>query len=291
MLRVGPFNRYFVILERVSSKGGVVRLELLAESARGRAEPIAFLFLHGICTSAAIWRPYLLPALAGAGYDCFALSFRGHGRSEGQERLAFTTLGDYVEDLERTLARLDRPVVAVGFSLGGAVLQAYLRRGHRLAGAVLMGSVPPYGLVSASLQLFFRDAFAWRSLMAANQLGLRHGDHESVRRVLFSNRIAPEAYAAFLAESQEESPLIGLQLQGWPPFAPLPWQLAGLPPMLVLGGGEDRLVPPAELRATATYYGADCRLLPGMPHMMMLEPDWRRAADAILEWAGASVSA
>ncbi len=290
MLRNRP-NHTCCRLAAPSSKGGALRLELLAESTGGRAEPLAFLLLHGICTSAAIWRPHFLPAVAAAGYDCYALSFRGHGRSDGQDRLAVTTLGDYVEDLASTLAQLDRPVVVVGFSLGGAVLQAYLRRSNGLAGAVLMGSVPPYGLAGASLQLFMRDGSAWQSLFAATQLGLRHADPESVRRLLFSERVTAEAYAAFLAESQEESPLIGLQLQGWPPFAPLPWQRPALPPILVLGGGEDRLVSPLEARATAAYYGADCRILEGMPHMMMLEPDWSRAVDSLLDWAGARVRA
>lgn len=102
-----------------------------------------------------------------AGYEAHALSFRGHGRSEGRARLAFTGLGDYVEDLETTLKRLaPRPLVVVGYSLGGAVLQAALRH---LAGAVLLASVPPYGLAGAGLRLLFRDAAAWSQLMAATQ--------------------------------------------------------------------------------------------------------------------------
>lgn len=261
-----------------------MELELVAEPARGGRRRPALLFLHGICSNAAIWRPFFLPAFAAAGYDSYALSLRGHGRSAGRERLGVTTLSDYVEDLRATLARLARPTVVVGFSLGGAVLQASLPRAPNLAGAVLLAAVPPYGLASAGLRLLFRDAWAWQSLVTANQWGLRHADAESIARTIFTERVSPQVHADFLAGADEESPLVGLQLQGWPPFAPLPWQLADLPPLLVMGGGADRLVPPEEVRATAAYYGQEALVLPELPHMLMLEPEWRQPVAALLDW-------
>ncbi len=267
-----------------------MQLEVIEARASGSRQPFALLFLHGICTSATLWQHSFLPASATAGFDSYALSFRGHGRSEGRERLSYTTLSDYVADLEQTVQRLARPLVVVGFSLGGAVLQAYLRRKNDLAGAVLLCSVPPHGLALASMRLFFSDALAWSSLLAANQLGLRHSDPQSLRRALFSERVDPEIYAEFLSLAEEESPLIGMQLQGWPPFAPSPFRFDALPPILVMGGGDDRLMPPDEVRATASYYRTKAKILPGMPHMMMLEPDWQRAHAELLGWLRQAVS-
>ncbi|MEQ8651224.1 MAG: alpha/beta fold hydrolase [Kiloniellales bacterium] len=268
-----------------------MQLELIEARASGPSQPVALLFLHGICTSASLWQRFFLPASAAAGFDSLALSFRGHGRSEGRERLAYTTLSDYVADLEQTIERLARPLVVVGFSLGGAVLQAYLRRRSDLAGAVLLCSVPPHGLALAGLRLFFSDALAWSSLLAANQFGLRHSDPAALRRTLFSERIDPAVYAEFLTLAEEESPLIGMQLQGWPPFAPSPFRSDALPPMLVMGGGADRLVPPDEVRATARYYRTQATILPGMPHMLMLERNWQRAHDGLLAWLRQNVAA
>lgn len=266
-----------------------MQLEVIEARASGPRTPLAVLFLHGICTSASLWQGNFLQATAAAGYDSYALSFRGHGGSAGRERLAFTTVSDYVADLEQTVDRLARPLVVVGFSLGGAVLQSYLRRRNDLAGAILLASVPPHGLALAGLRLFFRDWAAWSSLVAANQLGLRHADPGSLRRTLFSQRVDPAVYAEFLTLAEEESPLVGMQLQGWPPFAPSPFRFDALPPMLVVGGAEDRLMPPDEVRATASYYRTKAKILPAMPHMLMLEPDWRLVHVELMGWLRESV--
>lgn len=268
-----------------------MKLEVIEAQARGAKSDVALLFLHGICSSAALWQHTFLPASAMVGFDSFALSFRGHGGSEGRDRLPYTTLGDYVEDLERTVDRLNRPLIVVGFSLGGAVLQAYLRERQHLVGAVLLCSVPPQGLASAGMKLFFRDWEAWSNLMAANQLGSRHADAGSLRRALFTEALEPEAYQAFLDQVEDEAPLVGWQLQGWPPFAPPRNQVQGLPPMLAIGGGRDRLVPPEEVRETAAYYDCAVRVVPGMPHMLMLEPDWQRAFAELLSWMRLTVAA
>ncbi len=267
-----------------------MNLEVIGAAAEGRKRPVALLFLHGICTSASLWQGNFLEASAAAGYDSFALSFRGHGESEGRERLGYTTLSDYVADLEQTVERLNRPLVVVGFSLGGAVLQAYLRRRRDLTGAVLLCSAPPHGLAAAGLRLMLRDVGAWSSLFAASQCSLKHANPASLRRALFREPLDPEVYQRFLAMSDEESPLIGMQLQGWPPFAPSRLSLDSLPPILVMGGAEDRLLPPEEVRATGSYYRSKARLLPGLPHMVMLDPDWRRAHQELLSWLGETVT-
>ncbi len=50
-------------------------------------------------------------------------------------------------------------------------------------------------------------------------------------------------------------------------------------------------MPPDEFRATARYYGCEARILPGMPYMMMLEPDWRQAHEDLLSWLRIVVAA
>jgi hypothetical protein len=36
--------------------------------------------------------------------------------------------------------------------------------------------------------------------------------------------------------------------------------------------------------ATARAYGVSAEIFPGMAHAMMLEPDWRKVADRMLDW-------
>jgi pimeloyl-ACP methyl ester carboxylesterase len=55
-------------------------------------------------------------------------------------------------------------------------------------------------------------------------------------------------------------------------------------PTLVVAAGADKLFPPARVQETARRYGSRALVLPGLPHMLMLDDGWQSAADAIVDW-------
>ena len=54
--------------------------------------------------------------------------------------------------------------------------------------------------------------------------------------------------------------------------------------MFVLGAEGDRICRPADVRATARHHGVEAMFVPGLAHMLMLEPEWEGAAKAIATW-------
>jgi non-heme chloroperoxidase len=58
------------------------------------------------------------------------------------------------------------------------------------------------------------------------------------------------------------------------------------PPKLVLGGDQDRLVPPSLVDMTAHTYGLSAEFFPDLGHGLMLERDWWRVAGRIAAWLG-----
>ena len=54
--------------------------------------------------------------------------------------------------------------------------------------------------------------------------------------------------------------------------------------LMVLGTEGDRICTPQDARATARHHGVEAVVLPGMAHMLMLEPEWEGAARAIADW-------
>ena len=54
--------------------------------------------------------------------------------------------------------------------------------------------------------------------------------------------------------------------------------------MFVLGAEGDRICTPKDVRATARHHNVEATILPGLAHLLMLEPDWQQAAKALEAW-------
>lgn len=86
--------------------------------------------IHGLFRAAWCWEEALLPALAAAGHDTYALSLRGQGGSDIGGDVAATAeaaggvpLAVNVADIAAFVGQLGSPAVLVGHSLGGMFVQ------------------------------------------------------------------------------------------------------------------------------------------------------------------------
>lgn len=238
------------------------------------------LFIHGSFSDARVWEPTFLPYFARHGFECHAVSLRGHGNSEGREELRATRLADYVDDVTAAVSRLPRSPILIGHSMGGMVAQKYAQRHpNRLAGMVLMGSVPPHGLACSNMFMALRHPLSFCQTIALTMLGPRGGSLETMRRLLFSADM-PEAKLLEIASFvQAESVAVAFDMLR-PPIhhSDLPF------PTLVVGAQNDVFVAPAVAKATARYYRADFCIIPELAHAMMLDTRWQDAADVVLGW-------
>lgn len=263
-----------------------MELELITRRpARRRAGSPRLLLVHGICVGAWVWEEHFMPWFADAGIEVYAVSLRGHGESEGRAHLNDWRLADYTDDLHRTVARLqaldDTPLVVAGHSLGGAVVQDWVRGGGRAAGVALLAAVPPWGLAYSAWQMLLAAPDLFQQMARLSFTDAQALDPDVMRRHLFSADLPDADYARFAARVRGESRHVGIELQGWRPFAPLPWQM---PPLFVLGGQDDRFIRPDAVRGSATYYGVQPVLVPQLAHTAMLDPRWEDAARPLLDW-------
>jgi non-heme chloroperoxidase len=114
----------------------------------GHGQPVVF--SHGWPLSSDAWGSQMF-FLASNGFRCIAHDRRGHGRSsqpwDGNE------MDTYADDLAQLFEKLDlRNAIMVGHSTGGGEVARYLGRhgSERVAGAVLVGAVPPIMLKTAA---------------------------------------------------------------------------------------------------------------------------------------------
>ena len=83
-------------------------LEVIARECAGESDRPPLLFVHGAGHGAWCWAEHFLDFFAEHGFDSYALSLRDHGESGGRERLRWTSIADYVSDVEQVAAGLPR---------------------------------------------------------------------------------------------------------------------------------------------------------------------------------------
>lgn len=253
-------------------------LEIIEDGPPGGGKGRPLLFVHGAFAGAWCWSKHFLPYFAAQGYRACALSLSGHGGSPGRERLDWLSIADYVRDLEQAVAAVGGNPVLIGHSMGGFVVQKYLERASA-PGVVLMASVPPQGLLSASIALAFSNPGLFADLNSMLHRG--RASFATLQHALFASAIAPDELQAYYRLMQPES-----QRAMWDmTFFDLPrLTRERCPPMLVLGAESDLLVPPSQAEQAARAYGTQAEIFPAMGHVMMLEARWQKVAERIIDW-------
>lgn len=231
----------------------------------------ALLLLHGTGAATHSWRE-LGPALA-QHFTVVAPDLPGHGWTEAPASRRFSLPG-MARSLQSLLWAMEvRPAMAAGHSAGAAVAVRMALDGtidpRALVGlnaAMLpLGGIPgemfsPLAKVLAGLPLL-PNLFAWRAR-----------DRRVVEKLLVAtgSRIGSDGaaqYARLLREPRHAAAALGMMAH-WD-LKPL---LAELPrlhiPLLLIVGGNDRTVPPAQSASVRDIVpGATLETLPGLGHL------------------------
>lgn len=259
-----------------------MNLELIERTPKaGQPRQTPLLFIHGVFSCARIWEPFFLPFFAEHGYPAYALSLRGHGESEGRQRYPLWRLQHYVDDVLQTVARIGSPPVLIGTSMGGVLVQHYLRR-YPTAAAVLMASGPPHGMLPSAWSMVLSNPILVRDMTMMTMLGPDAATEATARRALFRPDTPDEYIQRYLPRPQPESSMVMLDAMvlDLPPTLKPKVDV----PVLVLGAERDAFITNEAVRLTGKTFGVEAEIFPGMPHAMMLDPEWEKVAQRMLDW-------
>lgn len=258
-----------------------MQLEIITQQPATNRGLTPLLFVHGACHGAWCWENFL-PFFAERGYEAHALSLRGHGLSEGRERILSIPTSEYVEDVAAAVNRMFALPVLIGHSLGGYVVQKYLETRVARA-AVLLASVPASGSINMLLRLTIRHPWRMLKFHATRSAYSLVQTPTLAREALFSPSLPPETLDRHFMRLQEESYSAGLDTALF--NLPVPDKIRALAlPMLVLGAADDTLFTPREIKATAQAYNTQAEIFPDMAHDMMLDTGWQKVAERIVAW-------
>jgi pimeloyl-ACP methyl ester carboxylesterase len=259
-------------------RGRQPRLEVLTagDADAGRAPLI---FIHGGFAGAWCWDIYFLDWFAARGWECHALSLRGHGNSEGRDLIHQFGIDDYVADVASVAHGLDEPPILIGHSMGGYVVQRYLERLPAKA-AILMAPVPATGLAGAGFAMAFSNPALFWDVGLAHEFGRRAPNPAMLFEAVFGHR-PDEGFSRYGSRFTDESHLAWAEMCS-PGFL----DTTKIPdlPIWVIGGDADRLIPPAFIRSAARILGTKADMLPGLGHALMLEPGWEDVATRMERW-------
>lgn len=255
-----------------------MKLEIISREPVVQKWPAPLLFIHGSCHAAWCWNEYFLPYFAENGFSAHALSLRGHGASDGAEKLKWASISDYVADAFQTAQGFAEPPVVIGHSLGGLVVQKYLEK-HPAPAGILLASSPSEGMLWSGMKVHMKNPWLFTKVFFRQDFSLLYNTPAGAGKFLFSADADKERVALYSSRLGKESFRGAMEMTY---NLPKPQKIKT--PLLVLGAENDAIVPPEKVEKTAKAYNADHKIFPDMAHDMMLERGWQKVADFMIDW-------
>ncbi len=256
-----------------------MKLEIISKYPALNQQSTPLLFIHGMLHGAWCWDQYFLDYFAQHGYASHAVNLRGHGNSEGRNKLRWTRIADFVEDVADTVRQLPSPPILIGHSMGGFIIQRYLED-HVAPGAVLLSSPGPAGLLGTALRIALRRPLAFAKVNLTLSLLPLVATPQLAREAFFSEDLPGEQLLVYWKQMEDESYRVLLDMVA----LDLPKPKEVKTPLLVLGVGRDNMLTPSEIQATARACNTRAEIIPDVAHNSMLDPRWQSVAERILAW-------
>lgn len=256
-----------------------MRLEIISRYPADEQRPTPLLFIHGTLHTAACWDVHFLDYFAQHGFASHAVNLRGHGNSEGREKLRWTRIADYAEDVANAVQQLPSPPILIGHSMGGFIIQKYLED-HDAPAAVLLSSASPAGLLPTAIRTARRRPLVFAKVNLTLSLLPFIATPQLVGEAFFSKDLPDEQLLEYWKQTQDDSYMAFLDMVA----LDLPKPEKVKTPILVLGAARDNMIGPREIEATARAYNTQANIIPDVAHNSMLETRWQSVAERILVW-------
>lgn len=248
-------------------------------------------FVHGVSHGAWCWE-YFVDYFTKIGYACFAINLRGHGDNKENKK---GSLKKYVVDVSRSIMRCkeycekneiqySKPSL-IGHSMGGGIVEIYMNEhSDQIENAILFAPATAQGM---GLDVFKTTISKTGWYTAPTILGKKTNKYllnsnffvaKDKDTKNFVPRITDKKELAFYDEhlcSENIFPMLGLMY--------FKLKKPNIP-VFVIGSNKDAYFPTDSLNITADFYDTKPMILRGLCHDMMLDPEWEKAAESVLEF-------
>lgn len=257
-----------------------MKLEILSKKSQLKKTKGSLLFVHGASHGAWCWEKYL-QYFSKNGFDCYALSLRGHGKSAGFENLNSYGLNDYVNDILATIKKLSIKPILIGHSIGGVLTQKIIKNHpDKIKAAVILSPVPlkKMGLFwvvklllrdfiggKTAISIFLGKKVTMKQLKNASFINNRISDKDLTRYAPLFKAESKKALKEMLEprSSKRQKPKL---------------------PVCLIGSKADKLFPCSDQTELGKAYDKQTILLTNVCHDIMLDIEWEKGAREILKF-------
>ena len=255
----------------------------------------SILFIHGAWVTSLCWEQFAA-YFESRGFRTVAPSWPGKEATIEEQRqspsatLQGLGIREIVDHYDAIIRHMPTPPILIGHSFGGLFVQLLLDRGLGSAG-VAIDSAPPRGVFA-----FYPTAFrslgrvlttwkGWNRILRMPFSDFRYAFLNTVpeqeQRTIYDRQVVPETgrifFQAALSILSPRSP------------ARVNFRKHGRPPLLLVGGGSDHIVPPQINRSNFRKYGNDLPIVAykefaGRGHWIIGQERWEEVARFIREW-------
>jgi pimeloyl-ACP methyl ester carboxylesterase len=260
--------------------------------------PDTIVLIHGLWMTPRSWEDWIA-RYKSRGYTVLAPAWPGleaevEALNADMSPIADLEMTSIVDHYERIIRELAAPPIVMGHSFGGTFTQLLLDRGLGAAGVGIAPSAVK-GIRDLPLSTLRSTSPILRNpLNRHNAIGLSPKEFHYA----FANTLSREESDAIHARYHvpgssrvlREGAFANLQRH---PATEVAFERPERAPLLLIGFGEDHIIPPKVVRHNAEKYKSghvEFAEFAGRPHFPGA-PGWEEVADHALEWANANVAA
>lgn len=222
------------------------------------------IFVHGAYHGAWCWNEKFVPFFLEKGFNTYSFSFRGHGNSEGEEKLNRYSIKNYIEDLKSVFDMCEKPPIVIVHSMGATIVDAFFKYYKpEISKIVFLAPTPVKNMLFGA----FHSA-----LLSTRQ---------STVDIFLDGQISEaerEKYEKLIVVQESKKVMLNVVLGLNKPVINEKIET------LVMGSWSDKVVLSKDVFQRAKYYKARLIMVDGICHDMMLSNKWRIVANYILDF-------
>lgn len=243
-------------------------LEVIKKEAAVKKFKHPILCLHGAQGGAWYFETYL-NYYSQQGYDVYAMSLRGHGKSDGYEKIDTFGIDDYVDDLLEVVLSLEEKPILFAHSMGGAIAQRFLNKHQdNIHALFLLSSAPAGGIDKDSdLGLYYRDQLAFLRKVKKEK-GMHMTLDRLMKETVFSASYQDDEMDMIRKRFTKESDRMKIDLLN----TFLDDDVKIHIPVFVYGSHSDGILRVSDIKKTAERFQTKAIFVERLSHFVTLDP-------------------